>query len=71
MNSLVEGLSDRKANELRVRLEPHIGKPTSYELPEDNDAITGAYTEEEAEEWIAGYEKAMSEVPKEDSQYRF
>ncbi len=67
MDSLVEGLSDEKANDLREKLEPHIGKPVSNELPEDSGAITGTYTEEEAEQWIAEYEKAMSEVPKDDS----
>ena len=67
MDSLVKGLSNRKANELRERLEPHIDKPMSYGLPEDSGAITGAYTEKEAEEWIAEYEEAMSEVPKDDS----
>ena len=67
VNSLVKGLSDEKANELREKLEPHIDQPISNELPEDSGAITGAYTKEEAEEWIAEYEKAMSEVPKDDS----
>ena len=65
--SLIEDLSDEKANELREKLEPHIDKPMSYGLPEDSGAIIGTYTEEEAEEWIAEYEKAMSEVPKDDS----
>ena len=67
MYSIIEDLSDEKANELREKLEPHIDQPISNELPEDSDAITGAYTKEEAEEWIAEYEKAMSEVPKDDS----
>ncbi len=44
-------------------LEPHIDQPVSHELPEDSGAITGAYTEEEAEKWIAEYEAAMSEIP--------
>ena len=67
LNSLVKGLSDEKANELREELESHIDQPISNELPEDSGAITGAYTKEEAEQWIAEYEKAMSEVPKDDS----
>ncbi len=62
-----EGVSDEKKKLIRERLRPHIGKPMSYGLPEDSDAITGAYTEEEAEKWIAEYEKAMPEVPKDDS----
>ena len=63
----MESLSHRKANELREKLEPHIGKPISNELPEDSGAIIGTYTKEEAEEWIAEHEKAISEVPKDDS----
>ena len=65
--SIIEDLSDEKANELREKLEPHIDQPISNELPEDSGAITGAYTKEEAEEWIAEYEKVMSEVPRDDS----
>ena len=64
---LVKGLSDEKANKLRKRLEPHIKKKKRHKLPKKSGAITGAYTEEEAEEWIAEYEKAMSEVPEDDS----
>ena len=65
--SLIEDLSDEKANELREELESHIDQPISNELPEDSGAITGAYTKEEAEQWIAEYEKVMSEVLKDDS----
>ena len=65
---LVKDLSDKKAGLLRARLEPHIGKPASHELPEDSKAITGAYTKEEAERWIAEYEAAMSEVPKAENE---
>ncbi len=67
VDSLVKGLSDNAANELREKLESHIGKPESDQLPEDSRAITGTYTEEEAEKWIAEYEEAMSEVPGDDS----
>ena len=63
VNSLVEGLSDEKVNELRERLEQHIDKPKSNELPENSGAITGAYTREEAEQWIAEYTKITSENP--------
>ena len=52
---------------MRSQLEPHIGKPPSYTLPEDSGAIIGSYTEEEAEEWIAEYKEAMAEVPGNDS----
>ena len=67
VDSLIEGLSDDKAMGLRECLRPHIGKPPSHQLPEDSRAITGSYTKEEAEKWIAEYEKAMSEIPGDDS----
>ncbi len=60
-----KGLPDDEARELREELEGHIDQPTSFQLPTDSMAITGAYTAEEAEQWIAEYEKAMSEVPEE------
>ncbi len=63
VDALVKGLSDEKAKELREKLKSHIGKPPSNKLPKNSGAITGAYTEEEAEKWIAEYDKAMSEVP--------
>ena len=65
MESLVGGLSDEKAKELREILKPHIDQPISHELPEDSGAITGTYTEAEAEQWIAEYNEAMLEIPTE------
>ena len=65
INSIVNGLSDSGAKKLRELLAPHIDQPVSHELPEDSGAITEPYTEEEAEQWTANYEKAMSEVLKE------
>ena len=67
VDSVVENFSDEEARELRKILEPHIDKPASNELPDDSGAITEAYTEEEAEPWIAEYEEAMSAVPKADN----
>ena len=68
VNSLVEGLLNEDAKrELREKLEPHIGKPENRQLPKNSYASTGAYTEKEAERWIAEYEEAMSEVPKADN----
>ena len=49
------------------RLRLHINRPASNELPEDSDAITGFYTAEAAEQWIAEYNEAMSEVPQTDT----
>ena len=67
VDSLVKDLSAEKANELRQKLAPHIGQPKSNQLPEGSGAVTGSYNEQEAEKWIAEYEQAMSEVPKDDS----
>ena len=67
LDYIVKDLSDQKAGLLRAKLERHIDKPASNQLPEDSGAITGAYTEKEAEQWIAEYEEAMSEVPKADN----
>ena len=67
VDDLVEGLSEDKAMGLRECLRPYIGKPRIRQLPEDSDVITGSYTKEEAEQWIAQYKKAMSEVPEDDS----
>ena len=62
-DSLIEGLSSEKAKILQTILAAHIGKPLSHQLPKNSGAITGAYTKEEAEKWIAEYEKAMAELP--------
>ena len=58
LESLVGGLFDEKAKGLREKLMPHVGKPPSHQLPENSKAITGTYSAEEAEEWIAEYKKA-------------
>ena len=69
VDCLVEDLSNEKAKELREKLEPHVDQPESNELPPMGygHISTGTYTEEEAEEWIAEYEEAMSEEPEGDS----
>ena len=64
LESFPPGIAGR--DRLLERLEPHVGSPASHNLPENSGAITGVYTEEEAERWIADYEKAMSENPGED-----
>ena len=67
VDSLVEGLSDENATELRERLKPHIDKPISHELPKDSGAITGVYKKKKAKKWIAEYKEAMPEDPEDDS----
>ena len=65
VDDIVEGLPDEKAKVLREKLEHHIDKPPSSQLLIIG-AITGTYSKEEAENWIAEYDKAMSAVPKQN-----
>lgn len=67
VDDLVVGLSGKRAKDLRIKLEFHIDQPASHGLPPDSGAITGAYSKEQAEEWIAEYEAAMAEVPPKDA----
>ena len=64
LNTLCEGLSVEKAQVLREKLRPHVGPPASTKLPRDSGAETGAYTQKEADQWIAEYNEAMSEAPR-------
>ncbi len=66
--SIGKGLpDDKEAMKLRAKLEVHIGKPESRDLPENSGAIKGKYTKEEAAQWIAEYKTATAEVAKGDS----
>ncbi len=60
VDSSVQGLDDQQANLLRRILNPHINRPASNQLPENSEANTGTYSSEDAEQWIAEYEKAMA-----------
>ena len=64
LDTLCEGLSDDQAQALREKLRSHVGQPASHELSSDRDAVIGTYTQEEAEQWIAEYNKAMEKVPR-------
>lgn len=66
VDSLVKCLPGEE-EKLWERLTPHVNKPASNELPEDSGAIIGYYTAEEAEQWIAEYNEAMSEAPQADA----
>ena len=63
LDSCIKGLPAEKAEDWREKLTPHVGKPASKGLPEDSSAITGTYTAEDAEQWIAEYNEAMSKAP--------
>ncbi len=62
VDSLVQDLPGEKAKKLREKLEPHVDKEASNELPEGRGAIVEAYTVEEAERWIAEYAEATGEA---------
>ena len=64
VDCMCNGLSDGAANELRAKLKAHIGPLESrvFGLPKNSGASIGAYTEEEARQWIAEYKTAMSAV---------
>lgn len=66
VESIVDGMYHETANALREKLTPHVGKTTSYELPEHCGAVVGAYTDEEAEKWIAEYGDATAAEPEEE-----
>ncbi len=56
--SVAGSLSNEKARLFIQKLGPHIDEPSSSQLPENCDAISGSYTKEEAEQWIAEYEES-------------
>ncbi len=65
VDSLAEGLSGDDEKMLRTRLKPHIDKdkPINRHLPKGSGATKEPYTKQEAEQWIAEYEEAMSKSP--------
>ena len=67
LDALCRDLSDDQAHALREKLTPHVGLEASNELPDNSGAIIAPpYTQEEAEQWIAEYNKAMEKVPSVD-----
>ena len=69
IDEIVSGLPDFGLEKTRLRslLKQHASPTASNKLPKNSGAIVGKYKKEEAEEWIAEYEEAMSEVPKADN----
>ena len=72
----LQGVSSQEANhlsstEFESEIENRIGKPSDLtgmifvgELPSSTE--TGAYTQEEAKQWISEYQAAMRDIPKRD-----
>ncbi len=67
VESVLDGMYHEMASVLREKLTPHIGKRTSYELPEHSGAVIGTYADEEAEKWIAEYEEATAGAGEDES----
>ena len=68
LDALCEGLSAEEAQVLREKLRSDVKPEISHELPRDSGADTRtSYTQKEAEQWIAEYNKAIREVPKRDN----
>ena len=60
---LVQRLSPTIINTIQEKLKPHIDKPADHDLPKTSKSQTGAYTKQEAENWIAEYEELASNAP--------
>ena len=67
LDCIVGDLPVEADKKLREKLTRHLDKPKSNKLPKNSGAITGTYTREDAEKWIAEYNEAMPSVPKEDT----
>ena len=69
IDEIVSGLPDFGSEKTRLRslLKQHASPTASNKLPKNSGAIVGKYKKEEAEEWIAEYQEAMSAVPKADN----
>ena len=71
LDALLDNLFDENPQvreTYRERFEQrHIDQPASYELSKNSRAITGTYTAEDAEQWTAEYNEAMSEAPQADA----
>ena len=66
VTNLAAILPDDAAEKLRETLKWHISPTARHELPRNSRAILGAYTEADAERWIAEYEEARGRNPKAD-----
>ena len=62
LDSYLNGMPAATANELREKLQSHVDKPEGHDLPAKSGAMTGTYTEEDADRWIAEYDGPMSEA---------
>ena len=71
LKNLRKDLPNQMAEELVRRLQPHIGRPPSQQLPAGNGAVTYPYTRQEAEQWIDDYQdtpRPQPELPARDDE---
>ncbi len=66
LDSIGEGVFSESANALREVLASHICQPIRHSPLKDSGTITGSYTQEEAEKWIAEYQEATAAESEED-----
>ena len=59
INSMPDNMPHPRKQKLAENLKQQIDKPTSHDLPDDSEAIVDQYSEEQAEQWIAEYKKAV------------
>ena len=64
LDTLGGGRFNKVVQALRKTLRAHFRQPVSHKLPRGSGAKTGAYTQEEAKQWIAEYNKAMEGAPR-------
>ena len=60
ISSMPDRMEDKERRNMKDRLSEHVDKKAGNKLPDNSGAITGAYTKDEAEKWIAEYEKSTS-----------
>ena len=58
ISSMPDRVEDKERKKMEDRLNEHVDKKAGNELPDNSGAIAGAYTKDEAEKWVAEYEKA-------------
>ena len=64
--SMPAGMGGEEKEEMKNKLNGHVGKEASNVLPDNSGGITGIYNKDEAEEWIAKYEESTNRQPTKD-----
>ena len=64
--SMPAGMEDERKEEMKNKLNERVDEEAASELPDNSGAIIGKYTEDDAEKWIADYEKSTNHQPAKD-----